>query len=146
MYFTIFGEDFPIEIVSDSLRITPTRSYKKGDVIIREPNPYVIYTGTTYRKETAWEFGTEYEETFDFQEQIANVINQLKNKENIINELCSKYKLKCHFMIVIRINEGNTPAVTINNEFIKLANDIGAEIEFDLYANPYDEIDLNELS
>lgn len=138
VYFTIFGEDFPIDTVSDLLKLKPTLSYKRGEEIIRQPNPHVTFTGTMYRKNTAWNIGTEFEETIDLEVQINKVINQMKSNEEIIKEICRTYNLKCHFMIVLKINEGNTPAVTINHEFIRLANNIGAEIEFDLYANPYD--------
>jgi len=41
-------------------------------------------------------------------------------------------------MIVIVINDGNTPALTINKDFIRMANHMGAEIHFDVYANPYE--------
>ncbi|MFS1519420.1 DUF4279 domain-containing protein [Bacillus sp. SCS-151] len=45
VYFTIFGETFPLDYVTDKLGITPTMTYKKGDVIPRRSK-------TLYRKET----------------------------------------------------------------------------------------------
>ena len=142
IYFSLYGDDFPIETVSNLLRLAPTHSHIKGDEIERKSNPHVTYTKTHYRKDTTWEIGTEYEETLDLEEQITKVIKQLERKEELINEICKKFILKCHFMIVIKIYEGYPPAITINNEFIRLANQIGAEIHFDIYANPYkSEID-----
>lgn len=40
-------------------------------------------------------------------------------------------------MIVIKMNNGDTPGIVINHNFLRLANYLGAEIQFDLYANPY---------
>ncbi|MDQ0059999.1 DUF4279 domain-containing protein [Paenibacillus harenae] len=137
IYFRLYGDDFPIETISNLLKLEPTNSHVKGEEIIRKPNPHVTYTKAHYKKDTIWEIGTEYEETFDLEEQIIKVIKQLENKEEIIDEICETYRLKCYFMIVIIINEGDTPAVTINKEFIRMANHIGAEIHFDIYANPY---------
>ncbi len=137
VYFTIYGDEFPIDYPTKLLELKPTLTYKKGEEIVRKHNPHVTYTLKHYRKETAWEIGTDYEETNDLDEQINKVLKQLKNKEEKLTELCRTYNLKCLFMIVIKINEGITPAVSINKDFIKLADKIGAEIHFDIYANPY---------
>lgn len=137
VYFSLFGEEFPIETVSNALGLNPTHSHIKGEEIKRKSNHNVTYTRPLYRKETTWELGTEYEETTDLNEQISQVIEEFQNKEETINELCKTYKLECLFMIVLVINDGFTPATYINKEFINIANQIGAEIHFDIYANPY---------
>ncbi|TVX94790.1 DUF4279 domain-containing protein [Cohnella terricola] len=137
VYFSIHGEEFPIERISNGLQLQSTHEHVKGEEIRRKPNSNVTYTKTTHWKDTAWEIGTEYEETHDLDEQINQVIKQLEGKEEIINQICKTYNLECYFMLVIKINEGNTPAISINKDFIRMANNIGAEIHFDLYANPY---------
>jgi len=137
VYFSIFGDNFPIDTITNSLNLEPTHSHKKGEIINRKTNPIVKSSSVLYRKDTAWQIGTEYEETLDLEEQIIKVIKQLENKEEVITDLCRRFNLECYFMIVIVINEGHTPAISINKEFIRLANSIGAEIHFDTYANPY---------
>lgn len=135
VYFSMFGDHFPIDLVSDLLGLKPTCSYYKGELIPENPN--IRRIKTMYRKETVWEIGINYEETYDINDQINQVINQLNNKEHTIIELCKEFKLQCLFMIVMIINEGETQATYINKQFIKLANMLDAEIHFDIYANPY---------
>ena len=54
VYFCLYGDEFPIDYVTETLEIEPTKTYKKGEVIVRPHNPNVISMKTLYRKETAW--------------------------------------------------------------------------------------------
>lgn len=87
--------------------------------------------------ETVGELGTEYEDTLDVEEQILKVLNKLYGKENSIIGFSEKYNLQSMLMIVITMNDGYTPALVINKKIIDFVHNIGAEIHFDLYANPY---------
>jgi hypothetical protein len=100
VYFSLYGDDFPIDNVTESLGIEPTNSYKKGDVILRKLNPNVVSTKVQFRNETAWELGKDYQESYDVKEQLDQVIRPLKNKAAIINQLKNNYKLECNFLIV----------------------------------------------
>ncbi|WP_148302647.1 DUF4279 domain-containing protein [Caldalkalibacillus mannanilyticus] len=110
----------------------------KGEIIQRKSTPYVTYSGTHYWKETSWEIGIDYEESFDTGEQLNKVLAQLRNKEENINEITQRFNLNCLFMFVIIMNNGYTPALSLNSEMISFAHRINAEIHFDLYANPYE--------
>lgn len=138
VYFSLYGDEFPISYVTETLEIEPTKTYKKGEVIIRPHNPNVISTKTLYRKETAWELSTGYQESYDVKEQMDQILGPLKNKAAIINQLKTKYKLECKIIIVIIMENGDTPGLYFDNEQIEFANSIKAEIDFDLYANPYE--------
>src|SRR5690606_24880176 len=107
--------------------------------IERPFNEKVTATGIHYRKETAWELSTGYQESFDVKEQMDQVLGQLKNKTALINMLKTEYKLNCHLSIVIVMENGYTPVFHMDNEMIESANSINAEFDIDLYANPYDE-------
>jgi hypothetical protein len=135
----VFGDEFPIDYVTESLGIEPTKSYKKGDVIVRTHNPNVISTKTHFRKETAWELGTGDQESYDVKEQMDKIVEPLQNKADIINQLKTKYKLECDFSIVIIMENGNTPGLHLDNKQIEFANSIKAEFNIDLYANPYED-------
>lgn len=138
VYLSIYGDNFPIELLTELLKIQPTQAYTKGEEIIRQPNPNVMYSGKNFRQETAWELGIEYEETYDLEKPINEILVRLKNKEEIIKDFCKEYDLKCHFMLVIVIMNGETPSVVLNQEFLSMANHIEADIHFDLYAHPYE--------
>lgn len=137
--FSLYGDEFPIDYVTESMGIEPTNSYKKGDVIVRPHNPYVISTKIQFRKETAWELSTGYQESFDVKEQMDQILERLKNKAAIINQLKTKYDLECGFSIVIIMENGDTPGLHLDNEQIEFANSIKAEFDIDLYANPYND-------
>lgn len=131
VYFSLYGDEFPIDYVTDKLGIQPTNSYRKGDLI---PNR----STKVYRKETSWDLGTEYEESIDVNDQLQKIKQQLQNKSSNINELIKAYSLACKFFIVIKIENGETPALYLSKEFIKFASIIEAEIDIDLYADPYE--------
>lgn len=141
--FSLFGDEFSIDDVTELLGVEPTNTYKKGDTIVRPHNPNVLSTRTHFRKETAWELSTGYQKSYDVNEQLDQVLKPLKNKAAIINQLKIKYELDCQISIVIVIENGLTPALHLNTEQIKFANSIDAEFDIDLYANPYDTT-LNE--
>jgi hypothetical protein len=143
VYFSLFGEVFPIENVTKSLGIEPTTSYKKGDVIVRKHKQNVASKTVQFRKETVWELSTDYQESYDVREQLDQIISPLKNKATIINRLKSKYNLECDFSIVIIIENGATPSLHLDNEQIEFANSIKAEFDIDLYANPYRDNFIN---
>lgn len=130
VYFSLFGDEFPIEEVTKKLGLIPTQTYKKGDII---PN----HSTASYRKETSWDLGTGYQESFDVNNQFQQILEKLQNKSSIINELKRTYTLDCKFFIVVIIKEGNAPALYLDNEMIKFALSIEAEFDVDLYANPY---------
>jgi Domain of unknown function (DUF4279) len=134
-YFTIYGDDFPIDYVNESLGIEPTDSYYKGDIIARPLNQNT----PQFRKETAWQLSTDYQESYDVKEQMNQILIPLKNKAEVINQLKNKYKLKCDFSIVVIIENGETPGLHLDLEIIEFTNSIGAEFDIDLYANPYND-------
>lgn len=130
----MFGDNFPIDYVTEKLKVTPTETYKKGDSI---PNH-----SSLFRKETSWDLGTGYQISFDVNDQLKQVVDKLQNKSSIINEIKKAYSLECKFFIVIKIEKGNTPALYLDKNIIKFASSIEAEFDVDLYAYPYEnEID-----
>lgn len=130
VYFSLFGDAFPLEEITERLEITPTKTYKKGDLIPNRSIPL-------YRKETSWDLGTGYQVSLDVNNQLQKIINKLKNKASIINEIKDAYSVECKFFIVVKIEEGNTPGLYLDKEIIKFASTIEAEFDVDLYANSY---------
>lgn len=128
-YFSLFGDRFNIDEVTAKLKVTPTRTAQKGDVINEKHRI----------KETSWTLGTEYEESLDVNEQLKKVWSLLRDKVNEINSIQTEHRLKSKFFVVIIIEEGLTPALYLDADFIKFAGLIHAEIDVDLYANPYND-------
>ncbi|WP_438348010.1 DUF4279 domain-containing protein [Paenibacillus sp. FA6] len=120
--FSIFGDEFDPGIITDTLLITPTRTWFKGDNI----------RGNLFRKETCWELATEYEESLDINDQIDEIKELIKNQEDEIVKLIRQNKLECKFDVVINIENNVKPAIYLNKEIIKFLHDLGAEIDIDL--------------
>ncbi|GGF95309.1 hypothetical protein GCM10010916_10840 [Paenibacillus abyssi] len=132
-YFSIFGDDFPLDKVTQILNIEPTRSYKKGEVIVRPKNDNVIITTTIYRKETDWELSTGYQESTDINDQLYLLLDTLENKVSELIRIKDEYKVSFTFMIVINIENNETPAMCLEQRFISFVHTINAGVDFDLY-------------
>ncbi|MCG7376764.1 DUF4279 domain-containing protein [Paenibacillus sp. ACRSA] len=126
-YYSLFGDHFDPNEVTSKLEFTPTSITRKGDIInAKHSHP-----------ETSWTLSTEYEESLDVNEQLNKVMNVLKDKVDEINTIQVQNQLKSKFFIVIVMEDGYTPALYFDSNFIKFADSIHAEIDVDLYANPY---------
>ncbi|WP_341519384.1 DUF4279 domain-containing protein [Bacillus paramobilis] len=132
-YFSATGDIFPVEAITDALNIEPTRTYKKGDVVARRDNPNLVSTKTLYRKETDWTFSTGYQESYDINNQLHIILKSLEGKTEQLKHLKKKYSLEFLFMIVIQVENNESPAMYLQKEIINFACSIQAEIHFDLY-------------
>ncbi|OMC69255.1 hypothetical protein BK126_11040 [Paenibacillus sp. FSL H7-0326] len=122
--FSIIGELFTAEDITSQLEIAPSEFYTKGDKI---KNRDIV------RKESAWSISTGYEESLDINMQLNKLISVLKNKKNELLELKRSHDLFYKFFIVIKIEQNQTPAIYLDIDTISFVNDIGAELDFDLY-------------
>jgi hypothetical protein len=52
VYFSVYGDVFPIDRVTEILEIEPKKTYKKGNTIVRPFNQKVTSGKTHYRLET----------------------------------------------------------------------------------------------
>ncbi|WP_413376615.1 DUF4279 domain-containing protein [Alkalihalobacillus sp. 1P02AB] len=132
VYFWLAGDSFPVEEVTRRLGIIPTESYRKGDVI----RYYPIYHT---RIETAWKYGTDYQETVDIENQFAQIISPLQMKKEELTAIINDYSIEAGITIVLNILEGQTPALFFTKEVIQFAAELQLEIDVDLYAYPYKE-------
>lgn len=134
VYFNLYAEDFPLEMVTERLGIDPTKSYKKGDTIRK-----ISETESHTRSYSSWQLSTGYQDSLDVGELMEQVIRQIRDKASIINELKREFGLECRFTIVIKMNGGYTPAFHLDIPVIEFANSVKADFDIDLYANPYIE-------
>ncbi|PGU41587.1 DUF4279 domain-containing protein [Bacillus cereus] len=132
-YFSATGDIFPLEAITETLSIEPTRTYKKGDVVARRDNPNLVFTKTLYRKETDWTLSTGYQESYDINNQLHVILKSLEEKTEQLKQLKKKYDLEFLFMVVIQVENNESPAMYLQKEIINFASSIHAEIHFDLY-------------
>ncbi|PDZ04650.1 hypothetical protein COE20_20390 [Bacillus cereus] len=132
-YFSATGDIFPLEAITEALSIEPTRNYKKGDVVARHDNPNLVFTKTLYRKETDWTLSTGYQESYDINNQLHVILKSIEGKTEQLKHLKKKYDLQFLFMVVIQVENNESPAMYLQKEIINFASSIQAEIHFDLY-------------
>ncbi|MFC9601737.1 DUF4279 domain-containing protein [Peribacillus butanolivorans] len=132
-YFSVFGDEFPLEVVTDILGIEPTKTYKKGDIIEKINNPNLVSTKIRRRKETDWTLSTGYQESYDINNQLNTILKSLEGKTKELKQLKEKYSLEFLFMIVIQVENDEKPAMHLQKNIIDFASLIQAEIHFDLY-------------
>ncbi|GLI10872.1 hypothetical protein YDYSG_69080 [Paenibacillus tyrfis] len=120
--FIITGDRFPIDEITEKLKVQPKAFFLKG-----QKGKYVE------RKETSWYISTEYEESLDINDQLNKIIDLLINRRNELVDLKIKYQLSYLFSIVINIKEKQAPAVYLEQDVIEFANYIKAEFDIDLY-------------
>lgn len=130
VYFQLLADDFLIEDVTHRLGLTPTETFKRGE------KGY----SSRLREYTSWSLGTGYQSSVDVNDQLQPIIAQLRGKETILDDIYDTYDdMQARFIIVIVMEEGQTPALVFDLETIQFAHRIRAEFDIDLYANPYEE-------
>ncbi|WKA56663.1 DUF4279 domain-containing protein [Planococcus shixiaomingii] len=137
--FSLFGDEFPIDFVTEQLGIEPTATYKKGEILAKADKGF----RTRYRKESCWELSSGYQTSFDAGEQMNQVLEPLKSKTALINNLKAQFNLDCKIFVVIVIKNGDTPALGPDLAQVEFAYLVGAEFDTDLYAWPYEEEDTH---
>ncbi|MUK90362.1 DUF4279 domain-containing protein [Ornithinibacillus sp. L9] len=139
VYFRLYGDDFPLDEVTEKLGLEPTKTEKKGEEII-PPNGRVNPHFRRYYPDTCWEFDIGYEESIDLDEQLDKFMRSFRSKTFLINELREKYDLKSFIQVVLQVENGESPALRLNKKIIRFAHQIQTEfIDFDMYVMPYDE-------
>jgi hypothetical protein len=122
--FSIYGEGFEPDYITEELEIKPSETYLKG-----EP----IKNGNIIRKETAWTISTGYEVSIDVNEQLEKIIVLLADKVDKLVELKRKLGFSTLFMLVIKIEKDELPAIYFRKDFIHFASKIDADIGLDTY-------------
>ncbi|MCK4261111.1 MAG: DUF4279 domain-containing protein [Halanaerobiales bacterium] len=120
----IVGEDFKLDIITNELDILPTEHWVKGEQV---PNR------NTVRKDTCWSYGLGSEETLNINIQLLKLVEILCPKKDILIRLKKMLQLEYLILVTINIENDVKPIIGIKSTVIELMNDIGAELDIDLY-------------
>lgn len=123
-FVIILDDKLNPEFITERLNLTPTESWMKGDDIEGKIHK---------RKETCWSVSTEYEESFDINDQLSKLIAVLQDKKDILIELKKQCDMKFIIEIIVRVRKEETPAMYFEREIITFINDLQAVIDIDLY-------------
>ena len=110
-----------IDMISSTLNIEPSAIRKKDSFIYQEfaHNMWKFSSGKMHCKAVSIPF--------------IKVVNLLKEKEEAIIKLMENYGVESQFVVSIHAENGDGPEVSLTKEIIRFANNINAEIDFDLY-------------
>lgn len=127
VYFSLVGDSFNPDKITDKLAIEPTESWQTGDK-------------GKYKKEltfSSWKLSTEKgSEYLDIDKLVNEIISKLKDKINIINELKHKYQLDSVLQIVLDIDlnpDQSTPFLGHDLETIDFLFKTQTKTDIDIY-------------
>ncbi|WP_379930624.1 DUF4279 domain-containing protein [Marinicrinis sediminis] len=92
---------------------------------------------------SSWIYGSDVEERRDADCQLEEVIEKLLSKVEILKQIKQKYDCQFRITQVPIVENGECPALVFSPKVIDFCAQIGADIDIDLYVNPYP--DENEL-
>lgn len=86
----------------------------------------------TNYKESSWEYSIE-QRTLDFLEVSDLFLDKFSHKREEIRDFVISNGLFSKFFVVLEIVNEETPSYFLNNEFLKFASYLNAEIDTDIY-------------
>ena len=132
--FCLEGKNIELSEISDRLGIIPSKIRTPDDwpEAIKNPKvelPDYLKPRYTWDLELGYKKGNLVEERFD------EMLDILRGKENIINELKKKFKLNIVFVVGIHAQHDscNMPDIFLTQDIISFVASIGANITFDMY-------------
>jgi hypothetical protein len=118
--------DFDPHVITREVALEPSEIWRKGD-----PG---TYKGT--KQYDYWCLDTGYVNTLDLEEMSKDVYSKLKLKREQFSKVIAEYDLTAVFVVVAKIDNGNTPSLCFSKDIVKLGGEFGAFFDIDLYVNP----------
>ena len=123
-YFTLTGEDFDVDYVTQVLGIQPTYLRDKNEV---------LGNGRLFGH-TEWGTNTQLEESKDIEIQVDKVIAPYLDKVDLLNMVQVKCNAEWSFGIVVYSREDGAPAMGFSKEQLKFFASIEAKhVDIDFY-------------
>ncbi|MEC0124146.1 DUF4279 domain-containing protein [Paenibacillus pabuli] len=122
--FIITGDHFEPKLFTEQIGIEPSGTYIKGEKIDDRD---------MYRKETCWFLDTDYQESYDINQQLNYLLILLEPHIEKLKTLRMEHNLSFLFSFSIRVMNNESPAISIEQKAISIAYDLKAEFDFDLY-------------
>ena len=128
--FSIYNNEvFDPGEITRRLRLAPKKVCKMGD-----PVPGTTPYGILKYKDTSWMIGSGLKESDDLSEELLIIENSLKDKTETIKSVLTELRCKSQLEIVIyNYDRAYFPNINIPKDFLKLAAEIDANIDYDIY-------------
>ena len=112
------------EEITKELLITPTKSWKKGDVIPNRNNKVL-------RKQSTWELISSKAPYESIENQIESLLIQVEKNKNTFRSLAKKNFGE--LAIAIYLYDSFNLGICLSKEILKKITDLGIGIDFDIY-------------
>lgn len=133
-YFELIGnDDFSLCDVTNRLQVTPTNTWKLGEVMPQDPSRTYFCTRWTY------EVGPFY--TLYVNDVLMPLYAIFNDKVEVLNALQKQYGLSVQIVVVLQVEKGQTPTFTISSAFSCFVSRVHAILDVDLYVELFHEDD-----
>lgn len=126
-YFVLHGDDFDPDEVTQRLKLTPTKKYRKG-----EKGEYIPIT-----RHSHWSYSSEQKEgAIDIDELVLQAIEKFVGKEEEILSIKEEYNLSSTLEIVLWIDmneETSTPYIGHDLKVIDFLHKTRTKTDVDIY-------------
>lgn len=129
----IFGDIFLPDKITNLIKVHPTNFWIKGDPIPLQKGLFRTDNKVPIRQESAWEFSMGFIKTLDIETVLDQFEKVFENKISILKDYIQEHKLEISLNIIVEIVDEETPSIHFNKRIIKLCEDLGAEIDIDIY-------------
>lgn len=129
----IFGDMLSPDEITNLIEIHPTNFWIKGDPIPIQKGLLRKDNKVPSRQESAWEFSTGFTKTLDIEFLLDQFEKVFENKIFILKDYIKERKLEISLNIIVEIADTEIPGIHFNKRIIKLCENLGAEIDIDLY-------------
>jgi Domain of unknown function (DUF4279) len=126
LVIAIFGDQLDIESLSALLNLSPTSSWRKGDLV---PNRKKIIV----RTESCWEYSLEFIETLILEDVSDEFIKLMSPNIGMIEKYIKKNNLESKIFIVVEMFNDETPSLYIGKKFMEIVLSMNGEIDIDMY-------------
>ena len=128
--FDIFNNEvFDPNEITQRLKLEPKNTCVMGD-----PVPGTTPYGILKYKDTSWTLSSGLKESDSLSEELLIIENSLRDKTETIKSVLTELRCESHFMIVVYNYDREYFAdMRISKEFLKLAAEIDAYIDYDIY-------------
>ena len=126
--FRIMGDTFDPNLVTQTLRVHPTETWRKGDCVYNNQGKC-----TTLRQYTKWGYKTATLETLYMDEPIQILQETFEDKVDSLLELKKQHNLSFSIDIVIEVENNEPPAMCLEGFVLTFSTALDARIDIDMY-------------
>lgn len=126
--FRIMGDTFDPNLVTQTLRVHPTETWRKGDCVYNNQGKC-----TTLRQYTKWGYKTATLETLYMDEPIQILQETFEDKVDSLLELKKQHNLSFSIDIVIEVENNEPPAMCLEGFVLAFSTALDARIDIDMY-------------